>query len=172
MSVAAVSLASMAVSAAGSIASSISQAGQAKRAAAVADQNAQVVEQQGQAQADLIRERALRLRGANKAAIGASGVDISGSFADALDDSDISAELDAQTAVYNSKMQANNARAQAGADRSSASSSIVGGVFGAGSQALSGYGNWKLLGAYGNGATSTGASSGGVYGNQASRGGF
>jgi hypothetical protein len=153
MSVAAVSLASMAVSAAGSIASSISQAGQAKRAAAVADQNAQVVEQQGQAQADLIRERALRLRGANKAAIGASGVDISGSFADALDDSDISAELDAQTAIYNSKMQANNDRAQAGADRGTAGAAIAGGVFGAGSQALSGYGNWKLLSANGAGTS-------------------
>lgn len=167
MSLAAVSIASMAASAVGSLVSGVSQAGQAKRAAAAGEANADEAEAQGQAQADLIRERALRLKGSNKAAIGASGVDISGSFADALSDSDISAEMDAQTAVRNSKMQANNLRSQASADRSSGTNAMIGGAFGAGTKALEGYGNWRLLQARAVTPDSTGA-----YGSQASRAGF
>lgn len=154
MSIAAVSLASMAVAAAGSLVQGVSQSGQARRSAKAADANADEALRQGQAEAGLIRERARRAKGSNLANIGASGVDISGSFADALEDSDINAEIDAQTAVRNSKMQANNFKAQAKADRSSGTSALIGGAFGAGTQALSGYGNWKLLKSYGAGSPS------------------
>ncbi len=140
-----VALVSAGVGAIGSLVQGVSQAGAANRSAAVAKSNAKVAEQQGEAEASLIRERARRLKGSNKANIGASGVDISGSFADALDDNDISSELDAQTALYNSKLQADNFRAQAKADKSSGTAGLIGGVIGAGTQALSGYGNWKLL---------------------------
>lgn len=145
MSLAAVSIASMAASAVGSLVSGVSQAGQAKRAAAAADANAENAVQEGQAQADLIRERARRQKGTNLANIGASGVDISGSFADALEDSDIESEMDAQTAVRNAKMQANNFKAEAKSDRSGATGALIGGAVGAGTQALQGYGNWRLL---------------------------
>jgi hypothetical protein len=126
MSLAAVSIGSMVASAVGSLVSGVSQAGQAKRAAAVADANAEQAEQQGQSQAGLIRERAARLAGANRAAAGASGVDIS-AFTDAFTDSDISAEMDAQTAIHNSKVQANNFRAEGSADRSRGTGALIGG---------------------------------------------
>lgn len=146
MSLAAVSIASMAAAAVGSLVSGVSQAGQANRAAGIANQNADIAEQQGTAEANLVRERAARLAGANRTNAGASGVDISG-FNDAMADSDISSELDAQTSIWNSKMQANNLRAQGKADRSSGTSALVGAGIGAGTQALAGYGNWKYLSA-------------------------
>lgn len=144
MSLQALALVSAGVGAVGSLVSGVSQAGQAKRQAQVAEANADQARQQGEEQANLIREKALRLRGANRAAAGASGVDIS-SFNDVFDDSDISAELDAQTAIRNAKQQANNFKAEAAAQKSSRFGSIFGGVVGAGTQALQGYGSWKLL---------------------------
>lgn len=145
MSLETLALVSAGVGAAGALVSGVSQVGQARRQEAVADANAKEAENQGAAEADLIRERARRQRATNIANIGASGVDISGSFADALADSDISAELDAQTAVRNSKMQANGFRAQGKAARDSIAPTAIGTAIGAGTQALSGYGNWRLL---------------------------
>ena len=144
MSLETVALISAGVGAVGSLVSGVSQVGQAKRQAAVADQNAEEATNQGEAEAGLIRDRARRLAGSNRTNAGASGVDIS-SFADALSDSDISAELDAQTAIRNSKMQANNFKAEAKSARGSIVPSVVSAGLGAGTQALSGYGNWRLL---------------------------
>lgn len=157
MSTAAIQLAPMAIAAVGSLVQGVSQAGQAKRAGAAADQNADLAEQQGEAEAGLIRERAKRLAATNRTNAGASGVDISG-FMDALSDSDISAEQDAQTAVRNAKVQADNFRAQGKADSSSGNSALIGGGFGAGTAALQGYGNWKLLQANGSGTGAGGYS--------------
>ena len=137
-----VPIAAAAVSAVGSLASGVSQYGQAKSQARYADANARLAEQQAESQAAVIREKARRLSGQNRAAIGASGVDISGSFLDALADSEIDAELDAQTAQWNGKIDAANARAEAKAARASGTSALVGGIFGAGTSALAGYGNW------------------------------
>ena len=145
MSLETIALATAGVAAVGSVVSGAAQYGQSQRAANVAEANAQEARNQGEAEAALIRERAGRLRGQNRANAGASGVDISGSFADVLDDNDISAELDAQTAIRNSKVQANNFKAQAKEDRSSGGAALIGAGFGAGTQALSGYGNWRLL---------------------------
>jgi hypothetical protein len=135
-------IAMAAVQAVGSIVSGVSQHSQAKSQAAYADANAELAEQQGQSEAQAVREKARRLAGQSRAAIGASGVDISGSFLDALADSDIDAELDAQTAVWNSKLDARNQRVQAKAARAQGGSALVGGFFGAGSSALQGYGDW------------------------------
>jgi len=172
MSLASASVASMAAAAVGSLVQGVSQAAQAKRAAGIADANADVAERQGQAEAELVRERARRLRGTNVANIGASGVDITGSFADALSDNDISSELDAQNAIWTAKNQAKNFRAQGGADRSSADASLLGGVFGAGTQALQGYGNWRLLKTMQPGATTATTPGASIYGGQAARAGF
>ena len=131
-----------AVQAVGSVVSGISQHAQAQSEANVARANADLAEQQGASEAQAIREKARRLAGENRAAAGASGVDISGSFLDALSDSDINAELDAQTALWNSKTEATNGRGQAKASSAAGSSALVGGFFGAGSAAISGYGNW------------------------------
>ena len=137
-----VPIAGAALSAVGSIASGIAQSSEARRQAAYADANADLAKQQGRSEAQVIREKARRLAGQNRAAIGASGVDISGSFLDALADSDIDAELDAQTALWNSKLEARNYRAQAKSVRAQGRSALIGGIFGAGTSAISGYGNW------------------------------
>jgi hypothetical protein len=137
-----VPIAAAAVSAAGSLVSGVSQYSQGRSEAATAKTNAGLADQQAKSQAQVIREEARRLSGQNRAAIGASGVDISGSFLDALADSDIDAELDAQTALWNGKLEAANQRAQAKVSRAGGASALVGGIFGAGTSALSGFSNW------------------------------
>jgi hypothetical protein len=137
------------VEAVGSLVSGVAQSAKAHQAASVDRANAQIAENQADSEAAAIRERARRLAGQNRAAAGASGVDITGSFADALDDSAINAELDAMTSEYEGKMQSRNYRSQAAAEDSAASGALVGGAFSAGTQALSGYGNWQLLKAKG-----------------------
>jgi hypothetical protein len=137
-----VPIAAAAVQSVGSLVSGVSQYSQAKSEAAYARTNAGLAEQQAQSQAQVIREKAHRLSGQNRAAIGASGVDISGSFLDALADSDIDAELDVQTALWNGKLDAMNQRAQAKASKAAGRSALVGGIFGAGTSAASGFGSW------------------------------
>jgi hypothetical protein len=107
-------------------------------------QNADLAMQQGVSEAGAIRERARRLSGQNRAAIGASGVDVSG-FEDALRDSDTNAELDAEMALWNRKTEAANYRSRARASRSSGTGALFGAGLSAGAAALSGYGNWRLL---------------------------
>jgi len=131
------------VGAVGSLISGVGQYSAAKAQAKADRQNASLARAQGDSEAALIRERARRLSGQNRAAIGASGVDISGSFLDALEDSDINAELDAQTAVWNHKAEASNYLARAAQSRRSGTGALLGGILGAGSEALSGFANWK-----------------------------
>jgi hypothetical protein len=138
-----IAAATAAVAAAGAAVQGYSSYQQAKSAAKVDEQNAQLAEQQGESEAAAIREKARRLSGANRSAIGASGVDISGSFLDALNDSDINAELDAQTAKWNRKVEGANYSSRAAQSRSAASGALVNAGVGAGTAALSGYGNWK-----------------------------
>jgi len=135
-------IAMAAMQAVGSIVSGISQSQQAKGQAAYARANAEIAEQQAASQASAIREKARRLSGQNRALIGASGVDLAGSFLDSLADSDINAELDAQTALWNGKIEAMNARGQASAAKRAGTAALIGGFFGAGSSAMSGYSNW------------------------------
>ena len=136
-----------AVQAVGSIVSGIGQHQAAKSQARADQQNARLAEWQGESEATAIRERARRLSGESRAAIGASGVDISGSFLDALSDSDINAELDAQTAVWNRKVEAGNYQFRARQTRAAGQGALIGGFLGAGSQALQGYGNQKVFNA-------------------------
>lgn len=137
-------IAGAALAAVGSVASGVSQQSEAKRQAGYLDANAGLAEQQVASQAQVIREKARRLAGQNRAAIGASGVDIAGSFLDALSDSSIDAELDAQTALWNGKLEATNYRAQAKAARAGGRSALVNGIFGAGTSVLAGIGDWYL----------------------------
>mgnify|MGYP001550968536 CR=1 FL=1 len=132
------------IQAAGSLVSGFSQSAQASREAEIADANARIAEQQAQSDAAAIRNKAIRLHGQQQAAIGASGIAPSG-FMDALSDSDIEAELDAQNTLYNGRLQERNYRSQASAARSSGRASIASGLFGAGTSALSAYGNWNYL---------------------------
>jgi hypothetical protein len=131
------------VGAVGSIISGVGQYSAAKNQAKADRQNARLAIEQGQSEAASIRERARRMSGQNRAAIGASGVDISGSFLDALEDSDINAELDTQTALWNRKAEASNYRARAAQSRRAGAGALFGGLMGAGTEALSGYANWN-----------------------------
>ena len=144
MAPATVALIAGGIGAAGSLVSSFSQSAQADREAQIEDANAKIAEQQAQSDAAAIRYKAIRLHGQQQAAIGASGIAPSG-FIDALSDSDIEAELDAQTTLYNGRLQARNYRSQAAASRDSGRASIISGLFGAGTTALSAYGNWNYL---------------------------
>jgi hypothetical protein len=137
-----VPIAAAAASAVGSLVSGVSQSSQAKSQAAYASANAELAGQKGETEAQAIREKARRLSGQNRVAIGASGVDLAGSFLDALADSDINAELDAQTALWNGKVEAANYRAQAKAAKAGGRSALVGSFFGAGTSAISGFANW------------------------------
>lgn len=133
------------VGAAGSIVSGFAQSAQARREAAIYDANAELARQQAAAQAAATRNRAIRLHGQQQVAAGASGLSLAGSsFADAMADSDIEAELDAQTQIYNGRLEARNYRLRAGEARGEADGAIYDGLFGAGSEALTGFGNWKL----------------------------
>lgn len=134
------------VGAVGSLISGFAQNAQANRAAGIADSNAKIVEQQAAADAATIANRAARVKGSQQAAAGASGIQGSG-FADAIADSDVEAELDRQTALYNGRIAARNQRAQAQQDRQSGKAALLGGVIGAGTKALSGYGAWKWMSA-------------------------
>jgi hypothetical protein len=137
--------ASAAAAAVGTAVSAVGQYQQAKQASAVNLANAQIAQNQADSQASMIRERAKRLAGSNRAQIGASGVDISGSFMDALTDNDISSELDAQTALWNGKVQGQNYRSQAAADTAAGQGALVSGAIGAGARALGGFGQWQYL---------------------------
>jgi len=150
-----VPIAMAAMAAVGSLVSGISQSQQAKGQAGVAKANAEMAEDQAATQASAIRDKARRLSGQNRALIGASGVDISGSFLDALQDSDIESELDAQTAIWNGKLEATNYRAQARAAKAAGSSALVKGIFGAGSSAMSAFGSAYSPSSSATAATST-----------------
>jgi hypothetical protein len=144
MAPATISLIAAGVSAAGSIASGFAQSAQARREAAVDDANAKLAEQQAAAQADATRNKALRIRGQQQAAVGASGIALEGSsFADAMADSDTEAELDAQTQLYNGRLQARNYRTRADEAAADADGKITDTLFGAGSDVLGAYGKWK-----------------------------
>lgn len=98
------------------------QQGQAQKQ--IADYNAKVAKngavaarQEAEAQASLIRTRNLRIRGASEAAASKSGVTLSGSVSDVLNDSAIQGEMDALTSIYKGYRGAQSGLAQAELDR-------------------------------------------------------
>lgn len=127
----------------GSLVGGFGQAAASRRDATIADQNATFADQQAKARQDMIRREAAKLRGKQRAEIGASGVTLAGSGFDVMEDSAVEAELDALTAGYEGKLQSRALRAEAAANRQDARGALFKGVVGAGAQALSGYGAWK-----------------------------
>jgi hypothetical protein len=131
---------------AGSIVSGYAQSAKDKEEAAYDAANAKIAEQQAAADAAATRNQAVRVRGEERAAAGASGIALAGSsFADAMADSDTEAELDAQTQEYNGRLQSRNYRRAAQVARSNASGDVIGGYFGAGTDALGTFARWKGL---------------------------
>ncbi len=115
--------------------------------AKIADQNAQIAQDQAAQKAAALKRDAYRLRGAQSAAAGASGV-TQDSIGDVVADSAQEAELDALNALYGGKMQARAYKQDAAAYRARASDAVSSGIFGAGSEALSGWQKWKTANTY------------------------
>lgn len=107
--------------------------------AKVAENNAMAAEQQGQFDAQQIRDKNRRLVASQRAAYAASGVDPnSGSPLDVYRDTKISGELEALTAIYTGRTSANAQTAQASLDRARANSASNAGTLGAASSLLGG----------------------------------
>lgn len=134
-----------ALSAAGTIfsaVSSISQ-GQAAKAsgnynAALYERNAQIAEQNARVQEDRQRRLATQRMGANRAAIGASGVSLEGSPLDILEANAAQEELDALTIRWNGLNEASGMRASGALQRAQGSNAARSGFMQAGSALLLG----------------------------------
>lgn len=139
---------SSAFSSVGSLVGGFQQASADKENAKIADQNAQIAMDQAEQKAAAVRRDAVRLRGAQSAAAGASGITQDGSVQDVMADSATEAELDALNAIYEGKLAARGYKSQSRAYRTSAKNAVSSGLVGAGAYALSGYGKWKNAKAY------------------------
>lgn len=131
-------IAGMVLGAVGSIQQGNAAADAANFNAQVANQNSALALQRGEESAARVRRDNLRHQGAQKAAIGGSGLKLTGTVLDVLSDSAIEGELmalDAKNAAVN---EARGLRAQAGLSRSKAESARSAGFLGAGSALLSG----------------------------------
>lgn len=133
----------------GSLISGAGQAQQGQQQAAIAERNAQLAEaqatdaqQRGGREAGLLRMRASRLTGAQKAAYANSGVDVSsGSPLEAMADTRMMSELDVLTARNNAarqawgyRVEAQNYREQARADRTAGTFGAIGSLLGGGAK--------------------------------------
>lgn len=108
----------------------------------VAQQNAQIAKQQGEAAAEQQQRETQRKIGAMVANYGASGVDAStGTPLDVLTDSVQQGTLDQLTAKYNYSLRAAGAQDDAGLDQSAASNATASGYLNAAGTALGGAGN-------------------------------
>ena len=98
------------------------QRGQSAKAAAnynarIAENNAIAARQAAAAEASRERDRAMRLLGAQRAAYGKGGVQMSGSALDVAGDTAAQAELDALTILYGGEARARASEADAAAQR-------------------------------------------------------
>lgn len=126
------------VSAIGSIHQGQSQAAAARFNAQVSEQNAQIVRQQAAEEESRARREGRRLLGRQRAAIGASGIQVEGSPLDVLADTAAELELDALTVRHRGLLEALGLTQQASLDRARARSARTAGFIGAGASLLSG----------------------------------
>jgi len=160
-------VASTAISAAGAGFGALQASAQNRYAAKIADRNADLANDATRQEMENTRESALQLgrrtaaiRGQQRAAMAANGVDLSfGSAADVLADTDMLGREDlgrlyrqGDQNVRGLDIQASNYRSEAAASRQAATGSLIGGVFDVGSTALGGatqYAKLKATGAFG-----------------------
>lgn len=121
-----------------SLVGGLQQASNAKYNAKVAKANAAQAEAEAAEEARRKRDLTMRLIGTKRAAAGAMGLDLDGSFLESLTDSAAQGELDALTTVWQGRRIADQYRAQAKAFKAQGRGAIVGGVLGAGTRALGG----------------------------------
>ena len=131
---------SAAVSAVGAIAQGQQQASIARYNQGLARQNAAIVEQQAAEDAERSRRETRRRISAIEAAYGASGIDLSGSALDVIDDAEIEGELDALTIKYRGILESRRYLSGATEQGFRAQSAELAGYAGAASAILSGVG--------------------------------
>lgn len=128
------------VSAYGMYAQGQSQKKMADYNAQVQNNNAVAARQEASFEADRIRERNTRLRGAQVAAASKSGLAISGSVGDVMYDSALSGELDALTAIYKGDSRSGNYLSQAEMSTYSGNAAVQSSYFNSGGTILGGLG--------------------------------
>lgn len=101
------------VSAVGSIVQGAQQASVARFNQGIARQNAEIATQQAREDAERTRRDTRRRIGSIEAAFGASGIEISGSAFDVIDDNEIEGELDALTVLYRGSLESRRFQTQA-----------------------------------------------------------
>lgn len=110
----------------------------AKYNAALYERNAQITRQNAQAQEDRQRRLTAMRAGANRAAIGASGVTVDGSALDLLEANAMQEELDALMIRWNGETAAGDMEANARLQRAAGRSARISSFAGAGSALLLG----------------------------------
>lgn len=131
-------VASTAVATLGTAASSLAASNAAGFQAKLAkQQGAQAQEQAGLRAAEVARETRQRTA-ALRAGAAQNGFELSGSIGDLLDQTERQGNLDYLTAVYDGSVQATGLNASANMAKRQASSALIGGALGAGSQVLGG----------------------------------
>ena len=134
-----------ALSAIGTVASVVGSFSQGQSAKAASRYNAQIAEnnaiaarQAAAAEAARERDRTMRLLGAQRAAYGKGGVQMSGSALDVAGDTAAQAELDALTILYGGEARARASEADAASQRFQGNAAARASYFQAGSSLLTG----------------------------------
>lgn len=130
----------------GAISSASSQASASRYNAQVADRNAGIAAQQGEAQADQQRRINQMRLGTIQAGYGASGVASEGSPLDVLAASAAAAEMDVQTIKYNAALRGMGYSETAGLERASANNAETSGMYRAAGTLLTGAAQYKASG--------------------------
>jgi hypothetical protein len=120
------------LSAASSLLSAGQQANAARSEAKIAEFQGRQEEIRGKEEANSIRERLVRTLASQRAAYAASGVDLSGSASDVMDETFAAGDRELDTSRDNTVLRASQKRLEANQLRSAASSTLLGGVANAG----------------------------------------
>jgi parvulin-like peptidyl-prolyl isomerase len=134
-------VAGLAMNAVGAISQGMAASKAADYNAAINARNAQIAQQQAQADAEAQQRQAYQRMGAIRAAYGASGVTPEGSPLDILANSASQAELDRQNILYKGKLRAIGYTDQSNLDAMQSDAAMTSGYIGAGSSLLTGGAN-------------------------------
>jgi hypothetical protein len=122
----------------GGLFSGLQQRSTSRYNAAVEKQNAGIAAARGADEERMQRDQAAQSLGQSRAAIGSSGVTLSGSPLDLLTRASGNAELDAQKIRYNTQLEVNQHNSQAKIFKKEGKNALISSVIGAGTSLLTG----------------------------------
>lgn len=122
----------------GSLAQGQAQAKMAEYNAVLARRNARLTLEQAKREAYLVRKEGFKSLGATRAAVGASGLTLEGSFRDVLSESAMNVKRDEMTVKYQGQLSAINFEIEARQQEQFAKVAKIGGAINAASSLLSG----------------------------------